>query len=127
MTIVNISALGITLGEPLFEGLDLTISKGDRIGLVAANGRGKTTLLHCLAGTVEQTAGEITRARGARVGLVAQDVPAEALEKALYDGVLAALPPDLADYESWRVDVVLDDFGNTIGLSQVAHSPPQSK
>jgi len=110
MTIVNISALGITLGKSLFSGLDLTISKGDRIGLVAANGRGKTTLLHCLAGTFEQTAGEITRARGARVGLVAQDVPADALEKTLYDGVLAALPPDLAEYESWRVDVVLDDL-----------------
>lgn len=43
MTILNISALGVTLGEPLFSELNLTISKFDRIGLVAANGRGKST------------------------------------------------------------------------------------
>ena len=55
MTIVNIIALAITLGEPLFGDLTLTVSKGDRIGLVAANGRGKTTLLHCLAGSFGQT------------------------------------------------------------------------
>ena len=41
MTIINISALGVILGDPLFTDPTLTISKGDRIGLVAANGRSK--------------------------------------------------------------------------------------
>ncbi len=59
MTIMNINALGVTLGDPLFTNLTLTISKGDRIGLVAANGRGKTTLLECLAGLSEATTGEV--------------------------------------------------------------------
>ena len=31
MTIININALGVTLGDPLFTNLDLTISKGDRL------------------------------------------------------------------------------------------------
>ena len=70
MTIVNINALGVILSDPLFTDLTLTISKGDRIGLVAANGRGKTTLLECLADLAEPTTGEITRARGLRVGYV---------------------------------------------------------
>ena len=64
MTLININALGVILGDPLFAGLTLTISKGDRIGLVAANGRGKTTFLDCLAGAAEPTTGEITRTRG---------------------------------------------------------------
>ncbi len=110
MTILNIKDLGITLGDPLFTDLDLTVSKGDRIGLVAANGRGKTTLLACIAGEMEQTTGEITRARGLRVGYVQQYVPDGALDLTLHALVLAALPPDQADYESWRVDVVLDDL-----------------
>ncbi len=110
MTILNLSALGVTLGEPLFSDLNLTISKSDRIGLVAANGRGKSTLLACLAGEYDPTTGDITRARGLRVGHVRQYVPPEALELTLYDHVRAALPSEQADYESWRVDVVLDEL-----------------
>ncbi len=120
MTIININALGVTLGDPLFTDLNLTISKGDRIGLVAANGRGKSTLMGCIAGTFEPTTGDITRARGLRVGHVEQNVPAAALDKTLYDHVLAALPQEQADYESWRVDVVLDDLKTPYDLQ---HKP----
>ena len=118
MTILNINALGVTLGDTLFSDLNLTVSKGDRIGLVAANGRGKSTLMGCIARTFEPTTGEITRARGLRVGHVAQYVPPEALDRTLYDHVLAALPPDQADYESWRVDVLLDDLSVPCDLQQ---------
>ncbi|MBO9445538.1 ABC-F family ATP-binding cassette domain-containing protein [Ruegeria sp. R14_0] len=110
MTIINIRALGVTLGDPLFSDLNLTISKSDRIGLVAANGRGKSTLLACLAGDLEPTTGDITRARGLRVGHVRQNIPSEALSQTLYEHVLAALPTEQAEYESWRVDVVLDEL-----------------
>ena len=110
MTILQINALGVTLGDPLFTDLSLSVAKGDRIGLVAANGRGKSTLLGCIAGSFEPTTGDITRARGSRVGYVEQNIPAAAREKTLYDMVLSALPPEQADYESWRVDVLLDDL-----------------
>ncbi|MFS4580634.1 ABC-F family ATP-binding cassette domain-containing protein [Phaeobacter sp. C3_T13_0] len=110
MSIININALGVTLGDPLFSDLNLTISKSDRIGLVAANGRGKSTLLCCLAGAFTPTTGEITRARGLRVGHVEQTLSAEALSVTFYDWVLAALPTEQAEYESWRVDVLLDEL-----------------
>ncbi|MDX8352608.1 ABC-F family ATP-binding cassette domain-containing protein [Cognatiyoonia sp. IB215182] len=110
MSIMNINGLGVTLGEPPFADLNLTISKGDRIGLVAANGRGKSTLLACLSGDLDPTTGDITRARGLRIGHVAQYVSGAALQKTLYDLVLAALPEEQAAYESWRVDVVLGDL-----------------
>lgn len=110
MTVMTLNALGVILGDPLFEDLDLTISKGDRIGLVAANGRGKTTLLDCMAGLSDPTTGDIVRARGLRVGYVPQYVPDDALDVTLYDWVLRALPAEQADYESWRVDVVLGDL-----------------
>ncbi|MCK0095834.1 ATP-binding cassette domain-containing protein [Yoonia sp. F2084L] len=118
MTIININALGVTLGDPLFTDLNLTISKGDRIGLVAANGRGKSTLMGCIAGTLEHTTGDITRARGLRVGYVEQYVPTAAQQDTLYNLVLAALPQEQADYESWRVDVVLDDLKVPYELQQ---------
>lgn len=116
MNIINIQSLGITLGAPLFTDLTLTISKGDRIGLVAANGRGKSTLMACIAGDIEPTTGDITRARGLRVGHVKQDVPAQALTQTLYDWVLSSLPQEQADFESWRVDVVLDDLNVPVDL-----------
>ncbi len=110
MSLMTIKALGVTLGDPLFSDLNLTISKGDRIGLVAANGRGKSTLLDCLSGRTEPTTGDIVRTRGLRVGHVRQNVPEDALERTLHDWVLAALPPEQAEYESWRVDMVLHDL-----------------
>ena len=118
MTIININALGVKLGDPLFTDLNLTISKGDRVGLVAANGRGKSTLMGCIAGTFEHTTGDITRARGLRVGYVAQYVPTQAQDQTLFDMVLAALPQEQADYESWRVDVVLEDLQVPYDLQQ---------
>ena len=118
MTVLNTNALGVTLGDPLFSDLTLTLSKGDRVGLVAANGRGKSTLLACLAGDFEPTTGDITRARGLRVGYVQQNVPEDALALTLYDYVLAALPPDQQDYESWRVDVLLDELSVPYELQQ---------
>ncbi|GGX63943.1 ABC transporter [Tateyamaria omphalii] len=110
MAILHANALAVTLSDPLFSNLNLTISKGNRIGLIAQNGAGKSTLLSCLAGDVDQTNGEVTRVRGLRVGYVRQHLPTQALSHTMYDWVLAALPPDQADYESWRVDVVLDDL-----------------
>ena len=72
----------------------------------------------CIAGTVDPTAGDITHARGLRVGHVTQDIPKAALTQTLYDWVLSALPQDQADYESWRVDVVLDDLSVPIAQQQ---------
>ena len=116
--ILTTNSLGVTLGDPLFSDLSLTISKGDRIGLVAANGRGKSTLMACMAGTLDPTTGEITRARGLRIGQVAQHIAPEDLTKTLYEIVLSALPPEQAEYEGWRVDVVLDDLKVPFDLHQ---------
>ena len=110
MTILTLNALGVTLGAPLFSDLSLTLTKGDRLGLVAANGRGKSTLMTCLAGAHDPTQGDITRARGLHIGHMRQTLPQLALPKSAHDWVLSHLPPDQADYEGWRVDVVLNDL-----------------
>ena len=110
MTLINLRNFCLTLGAPLFSNLNLTVDAGDRFGIVAANGRGKTTLLNCIAGRLEPTTGDITRARGLRVGYVEQNVPAELVDVPFYDAVLRALPAEQAASESWRVDVTLDSF-----------------
>ena len=116
MSLLNTRALGITLGLPLFSGLDLTLNKADRIGLVAANGRGKSTLLNCLDGSDEPTTGEITRARGLTIGHLRQHVPAELLETAVHAAVLGGLNADAAEHESWRADIILEDLRIPVDL-----------
>lgn len=43
----------------LFQGLDVAITPGDRIGIVGPNGAGKTTLVRALLGEIEADAGEL--------------------------------------------------------------------
>lgn len=58
--------------RPLFAGVSLTISDGDRIGVVGINGCGKSTLLRMLARELEPEAGQVRWGRGARVGFLLQ-------------------------------------------------------
>jgi ATPase subunit of ABC transporter with duplicated ATPase domains len=108
MTIITLRNLGIILGKPLFSNLSLTVNAGDRIGIVAANGHGKSTLLNCLAGDLDATSGDITRLRGLTQSIVHQHLPSTLLEQTMRDAVLSALPADTIDSESWRADIIFD-------------------
>src|SRR3954463_1233976 len=110
MTRITIRNLGVSLGAPLFSQLNLVVNAGDRIGLVAANGRGKTTLLRCMAGAMDASEGEITRARGLTLGYVEQNVPEALMDRPLHAAVLEALSPDRQTSEGWRVDVALEQL-----------------
>jgi ATPase subunit of ABC transporter with duplicated ATPase domains len=46
-------------GHTLFEGLDLDITRNERIAIIGANGVGKTTLLRCLIKEIEPDAGTV--------------------------------------------------------------------
>ena len=110
MTLIHVRNLGITFAEPLFSDLDLTLSAGDRLGLVAANGRGKSSFLRCLDRSFEATTGKVIQARGLTVGHVQQNVPDPMMALTLYEAVLSGLNRDQAETESWRVDILLDDL-----------------
>src|SRR5213083_493346 len=111
MTLITLRNLGVTLGAPLFSELNLVVNAGDRIGLVAANGRGKTTLLRCMAGAMEASEGAITRARGLKLGYVEQNVPEALMDRPVRAAVLEALAADQQLSERWRVDVALEQLG----------------
>ena len=110
MALITLRNLGMSLSAPLFSQLNLVVNAGDRIGLVAANGRGKSTLLRCIAGLIEAGEGEITRSRGLTIGYVEQDVPPPLMDMPFDTAVLAALPAERRDSESWRAAIVLDSL-----------------
>jgi ATP-binding cassette subfamily F protein 3 len=75
MSLVTISRLSLAfLGKRIFHNAGLQVEPGDRIGLVGPNGSGKTTLLRLITGEASPDAGEITRAKGIRIGYLPQDV-----------------------------------------------------
>lgn len=65
----------------LFTDLDLMIEVGERVAIIGPNGIGKTTLLKCLMGELEPSAGTIKWSENADIGYYAQDHAAEFEEK----------------------------------------------
>jgi ATP-binding cassette subfamily F protein uup len=68
------SALTKSFGaRPLFENLSLSLSDGDRTGLIGPNGSGKTTLLEILAGKEAPDSGTRALRKQTRLAYVPQD------------------------------------------------------
>src|SRR5450631_2084154 len=71
---LQLSAAGKRYGHKLlFEGADWMITPRDRVGLVGADGTGKSTLLKILAGTESLDYGSVSRAKGISAGYLPQD------------------------------------------------------
>ncbi|MCK4857454.1 MAG: ABC-F family ATP-binding cassette domain-containing protein [candidate division Zixibacteria bacterium] len=58
---------------PLLSDVDLTIQKGDRVGLVGPNGVGKTAILKIARGDILPDAGTLSLARDIKVGYLSQE------------------------------------------------------
>ncbi|MEM5331640.1 ATP-binding cassette domain-containing protein [Paraburkholderia sp. JHI2823] len=57
---------------PIVEGVNLSIQNGQRIGLLGANGQGKSTLIKTLAGTLAPLSGDLRTGKGLQIGYFAQ-------------------------------------------------------
>jgi len=76
--------------KTIVDDLDLRIGGNDRIGLIGANGSGKTSLLRMLAGEQAPDGGRIRLRRGLRLGYLPQDL-AIASDKGLLAFVVASV------------------------------------
>ena len=71
---IQLSGAGKRFGQKLlFENLDWLITPNDRVGVVGANGTGKSTLLKMLAGIESLDYGTIVRTKGITFGYLPQD------------------------------------------------------
>jgi ATP-binding cassette subfamily F protein 3 len=75
-------------GRPLLVEASATIPAGHKVGVVGANGTGKTTLFRLIRGELTLDGGTIELPERAKVGGVAQEVPSS--ETSLIDTVLSA-------------------------------------
>ena len=85
--------------RPLFTDVSVTVSAGDRLGVVGMNGTGKSTLLSIITGTRAPEGGTIRRGRG--VTVAALDQVTRLPEGTVRDAVGAG----------WRGEAVLDRLG----------------
>ncbi len=98
--LVDLEQVGVRRADRvLLGGLDLTVTDGDRLGVVGTNGTGKSTLLRLVAGVDRPSEGTVRRGRGARVGFLEQ-VP-----------VLPAGSVRQAVGEGWEAEAALDRLG----------------
>lgn len=58
----------------LFENININISEGQKIALVAKNGTGKTSLLNILAGVDSSDSGKLSFRRDVRIGYLPQEI-----------------------------------------------------
>ncbi len=92
MSLVTISNLSFVItGRELFHLVNIQVEPGDRIGLVGPNGAGKTTLLRLLNGEASPDSGDISIAKGIRVGYLPQDIY-ETLSGSLLQFLLDSIP-----------------------------------
>ena len=86
--------------KPLLERVDLTLHAGQKIGLVGANGCGKSSLFALLQGELHQEEGDLELPRRLSVAHVAQEIPAGVQEAIEYvidgDAPLRELERELA-------------------------------
>jgi len=71
---LQINDLTYAIGERLLlDGVNLTVSSGQRIGLVGPNGTGKTTLLRILTGELSPQSGTILKPKNYVIGYLPQE------------------------------------------------------
>ncbi len=85
--------------RPLFQNVSVTVSSGDRLGVVGINGTGKSTLLSVISGSREPESGQVRRGRGVTVAAVDQvtTLPAGTVRSAVGGG--------------WRGDAAIHRLG----------------
>lgn len=92
MPLFSASGLGKRHGtQLLFEGAEFTLAEGARVGLIGANGTGKSSLLRILLGLDGEIDGSLVRARDLKIASLEQD-PAFAEGATVRSAVLEAAP-----------------------------------
>jgi ATP-binding cassette subfamily F protein 3 len=92
--VVRVEGLRKAYGDHVvFPGVDVTVRRGEKIGIIGVNGAGKTTLLRMIAGELPHDGGTIRIGNGVEVGYYAQH-HAETLDlgATVYEVVLRAAP-----------------------------------
>jgi ATP-binding cassette subfamily F protein 3 len=114
---IQLSAAGKRYGHKLlFEGADWMITPRDRVGLVGANGTGKSTVMKILAGLETLDYGSLSTAKGISAGYLPQDGLTLSGQTVFAEAM--SVFSDLRDMEQEMEDL-------TGRMSELDHSSPE--
>lgn len=108
MSLLNLERVSVSFGAlDIFTGVTVRLAPRAKVGLIGANGAGKTSLLRIIAGLDAPTSGSIHLARGLRIGYLHQEAMQAFTQQSgtLIDEMLAIFAPvrvmetDLRDLE----------------------------
>jgi len=103
--------------KTVLQGLDFSLLNGQRIGLLGANGQGKSTLVKTLAGVLDPLAGRVGQGKGLAIGYFAQHQLETLREDRSPVQQLAAIAPGVREQD-------LRDFLGTFNFrGEMALSP----
>ena len=94
LTVNNISKVFVE--RTLFENISFHLEKGDKVGLIGANGVGKTTLFKILTGQMSQTSGGISKSKDVSFGYMEQH-SCSTPERTVYNELLSVFASLIQD------------------------------
>lgn len=94
-------------GKVLFENVSFDVFEGERVGLIGANGTGKTTLFRLIKGELEPTEGGIFISKNCSVGYLEQHACAGS-RRTVYDETVSVFEPLMA------IESELDEINDAI-------------
>lgn len=97
----------------LFESVTFGVNEGDKIGLIAKNGTGKSTLLRLLSGSESPDSGTVTFRNDLRVGFLDQN-PIFTSGASLMDEMLPAVREE--DHDEWNREGKVVQILSQLGL-----------
>ena len=111
MNILSLENVSKNYGiRPLFENVTLGFEDTDKIGIIGANGSGKSTFLKVVAGTETPDTGKVTRTSGKTLAFLSQN-PQFDDEKTVLETIFAAsdgVMKTIRDYENACHDLAVE-------------------
>jgi len=104
-------------GNPVFDGLGMTVQESDRVCLVGRNGSGKSTLMKVIAGLIEPDQGNIFLRPGQKVGYMDQHPDLSNFETL---GDYARSEIDIID--AYKVDIIAEGLKLNLDASPATAS-----
>jgi ATP-binding cassette subfamily F protein uup len=122
MALIGLQDVSLGFGGPrLFDGINLQIEQGERVGLLGRNGAGKSTLLKLVNGDVAPLSGTVSRQQNLRSAYLPQEVPTDVTGR-VFDIVAGGLDSTMPVHEDghWQGQLQVEQVISRMQLDEDA-------